>query len=141
MLATALLAIALSGTPDRAGAQDVIDDINQGRARVSAAPLQPDATLAAVALDRANDMIRRHYFAHVNPDGRTVVDALRDRAYAFSYAGENIAYAPSVKDAERNLWLSPGHRDNMVDGHFHRVGIAVVRADDGESYVVEVFSN
>jgi uncharacterized protein YkwD len=141
MLAAVLLALGLAGTIDRAGVQDVIDDINRQRARVNVTALQTDPALAAVALERANDMARRHYFAHVNPDGKTALDALRERAYAYSYAGENIALAPSVKDAERGLWQSPPHRENLLDEHFHRVGIAVVRTSASENYVVQVFSD
>jgi uncharacterized protein YkwD len=141
MLAAVLLALGLAGTIDRAGVRDVIDDINRERARANLIVLQPDTALAVVALERANDMLRRHYFAHVNPDGKTAIDALRERAYAFAYAGENIALAPSVKDAERGLWRSPSHRENLLGEHYRRVGIAVVRTSDSESYVVQIFSD
>jgi uncharacterized protein YkwD len=45
-----------------------------------------------------------------------------------------------VRDAERGLWQSPGHRENLLDEHYRRVGIAVVR-DGDESYVVQIFSD
>ena len=140
MLAAVLLAVTLTSSIDRAGAQDVINDINQQRSHMKVTVLRTDPALDEIALERATDMVRRHYFAHVNPDGRTAIDALKDRAYAYSYAGENIAMAPTVQDAERGLWQSPGHRENLLDEHFRRVGIAVVR-DRDESYVVQIFSD
>jgi len=97
--------------------------------------------LTAVAMERATDLLRRHYFAHVSPDGSTALDALRDHDFRFAYAGENLASAGSVKAAELGLWASPDHRENILERHYRRIGIAVLRTTGDESVVVQIFTD
>jgi uncharacterized protein YkwD len=144
MLAGVLLAVALgvvASLNDPVGARSVMDDLNHHRRDAALAVLVSDPALDAVALERADDMRRRGYFDHVNPDGRTAFDALNARAYAYHAAAENIALAPSVAEANRGLWLSAGHRENILSERYRRVGIAVVAGDGGRIYVVELFSD
>jgi uncharacterized protein YkwD len=102
----------------------------------------PNDDLHAIAVARAGDMAARHYFDHKTPEGTTAfVDALQKTAFRFTFAGENIALAPSVGDAQNGLWKSPGHRENLLDARFHQAGIAVVRAGADQIYVVEVFAD
>jgi len=142
MFAAILVALAVSGgTADLAAAQTVVNDVNAHRSAAHEAPLAVDPQLTAVAMDRAADLIRRHYFAHVSPDGTTVLDALRIRSYAYTYAGENLAEAQTAAEAEGALWNSPEHRDNMLEHHYGRIGVAVLRMPDAGNLIVQVFSN
>ena len=104
-------------------------------------PLAVDPQLMAVALDRATDLVRRHYFAHVSPDGTTAIDVLHTRDVRFAYAGENLATADTVRAAEAGLWASPDHRDNILEPHYKRIGIAVVRTPDAGEVVVQIFTD
>jgi uncharacterized protein YkwD len=126
---------------DTAAAQTVAYDINQRRAGVHADPLTVDPQLTAIATERAADLVRRHYFAHVSPDGTTAIDALRSRDVSFAYAGENLANAETVLAAEAGLWASPDHRENIVERHYRRIGIAVLRTPDDGLYVVQIFAD
>lgn len=142
MLAFFLALALFGGSIDVAAERTVILDINQQRAKANVAPLQPNEQLHAAAVERANDMASRGYFDHTTPEGTTAfVEALRSRAFPYSFAGENIAVGPSVTDAAQALWLSPSHRDNLLDGRFHRAGIAVVRVSAERLYVVQLFSD
>ena len=49
----------------------------------------------------------------------------------FTYAGENLALAPSVDLAMKGLMQSPGHKANILSTNFHRVGVGVI---DGGIY-------
>lgn len=141
MLTAMIMAAAVSvGTCDLAAAQTVVNDVNGHRIRARVQPLAVDPQLTAVAMDRASDLLRRHYFAHVSPDGTTAVDALRSRAYPFAYAGENLALADTVQAADQGLWASPDHRENIVESHYRRIGIAVLETGAGE-LVVQIFSD
>ena len=53
------------------------------------------------------------------------------RAVGVTYqaAGENLALAPTVQVAHEGLMNSPGHRANLLNARFRRVGIGV--ADGG----------
>jgi len=75
----ALTTVAV-GTCDFAGAEHVVADVNVHRAGARLPALAVDPLLTAVAMDRAADLLRRHYFAHVSPDGTTAIDELRTRA-------------------------------------------------------------
>lgn len=142
MLAAMILAATVSaGTCDFAAAQRVVNDVNSHRSVAHEAQLIVDPLLTAVALDRAADLIRRHYFAHVSPDGTTALDALRTRSYTYSYAGENLAEAQTAAAAEVALWNSPEHRDNMLEHHYNRIGVAVLRMPDAGNLIVQIFSD
>jgi len=142
MLAAVILALAVStGTADFAAAQTVVNDVNAHRSVAHETQLVVDPQLTAVAMDRAADLIRRHYFAHVSPDGTTALDALRTRAYAYGYAGENLAEAQTAAIAELALWGSPEHRDNMLERHYNRIGVAVLRTPENGDLIVQIFSD
>ena len=141
MLGAVLVAAAVSvGACDLGAAQTVVDDVNAHRYVAREQTLTVDPQLTAVAMDRAADLVRRHYFAHVSPDGTTALDALRSRAYAYGYAGENLAEAQTAAAAELALWGSPEHRENMLERHYRRIGVAVVHTPDGD-LIVQIFSD
>lgn len=142
MLGAIFLAATISaGTCDFAAAQTVVNDVNSHRSVAHEVQLVVDPQLTAVAMDRAADLIRRHYFAHVSPDGTTALDALRTRSYSYSYAGENLAEAQTAAAAEVALWNSPEHRSNMLEHHYNRIGVAVLRIPDAGNLVVQIFSD
>jgi uncharacterized protein YkwD len=142
MLAAVFLALTVSaGTCDFAAAQNVVNDVNAHRSVAHEGQLIVDPQLTAVAMDRAADLIRRHYFAHVSPDGTTALDALRNRSYSYGYAGENLAEAQTATAAEVALWNSPEHRDNMLEHHYSRIGVAVLRMPDQGNLIVQIFSD
>jgi uncharacterized protein YkwD len=105
--------------------------VNEARREAGLRALRPDAELRAPARAHAEDMFRRGYFAHLNPEGRSPFDRLRSAGVWFSAAGENLALAPSVEIAHRGLMNSPGHRANLLSPNFGRVGIGV---SDGGAY-------
>lgn len=141
MLAATIIAATMSvGTCDFAAAQNVVDYVNVHRQEAHEQPLVVDPQLTAVALDRASDLANRHYFSHISPDGTTAIDELRNRAYRFGYAGENLALADTIAAADQGLWASPDHRENMLERHYRRIGIAVFKTADG-NLVVQIFSD
>jgi uncharacterized protein YkwD len=141
MFAALLVSAALSAGPcDLSAAQTVVNDVNLHRVQARVQTLVVDPQLTAIARDRAADLARRHYFSHVSPDGATAIDALRGRAYAFAYAGENLAMADTVQAADEGLWQSPDHRENILESHYRRVGIAVLDTDEG-NLIVQIFSD
>ena len=142
MLGVIVAAALLSaGACDLTAAQTVVNDVNAHRVVAREQALTVDPQLTAVAMDRAADLVRRHYFAHVSPDGTTALDALRSRAYSYGYAGENLAEAQTAAVAELALWGSPEHRDNMLERHYRRIGVAVVHTPLDGDLIVQIFSD
>ena len=105
--------------------------INEERQKHGLKPLRADPELLPVARAHSQDMFARGYFAHDNPEGRDPFDRMRAANIHFSSAGENLALAQTVEIAHVNLMNSPGHRANILNPSFGRVGIGIL---DGGFY-------
>lgn len=60
------------------------------------------------------------------------------RSHGWSWIGENVGYAPTVRRMNRWFLHSPPHRANILSRHFTRVGIGIVRSG-GSVWVTEIF--
>lgn len=105
--------------------------VNEERAKVGAPALVIDDKLVAVARAHSEDMWNRGYFSHVDPDGNDPFARMRAGGVKFLTAGENIALAPNVDVAHKGLMNSPGHKRNILDPNFRKVGIGII---DGGIY-------
>lgn len=109
--------------------ESVIALTNLERLKHGLAPLVSDETLEEAALAKAQDMIKRDYFAHFYGETTPWQFIVAAGDNSWSYAGENLAknYQDSAKLV--SAWMdSPGHRKNILDDHFSRIGVAVARA-------------
>jgi uncharacterized protein YkwD len=122
---------ASSLTVDAASEQTMLELVNGEREKEGLSLLTIDEKMREVARAHSRDMFVRRYFSHYDPEGKNAGDRLDAAGIGFMYAGENLAYAPDVATAHAGLMQSEGHRDNILDGHFHRVGIGVI---DGGIY-------
>jgi uncharacterized protein YkwD len=99
--------IEINGEPD-----DMLDMVNDERARYGARPLVLSQELMCSAQAKSDDMYNRDYYSHVDPDGN------RSR-----YA-ENIAMGQATLHAVFEAWrTSSGHHANMIDRRWQRLGI------------------
>jgi uncharacterized protein YkwD len=114
---------------DQAAEDRMLALVNREREANGLQPLVLDETLRQVARGHSVTMFQQGYFAHVDPDGTTPFDRMRQGGVSFRAAGENLALAPTVDVAHDGLMNSPGHRANILSPNFHRVGIGV--ADGG----------
>ena len=120
-----------NATPKPAYEAEMLDLINEERQRHGLRPLQADAEMLHVARAHSKDMFARGYFAHDNPEGKDPFDRMRAANVLFAAAGENLALAQTVEIAHVNLMNSPGHRANILNPSFGRVGIGIL---DGGFY-------
>lgn len=95
--------------------------------------LARDSALDAVALARSDELVRNNYFAHYGPEGESAFAELEARGIGYGLAGENLARNnyPASSTAEAafdGLMKSPGHRENILEPRFSRVGVAAVRS-------------
>ncbi len=100
--------------------------VNSERAAAGLRPLAPDPELTEVARRHSADMFARGYFAHDTPDGLSPFDRMRADNIRFLTAGENLALAPTLPVAHIGLMNSPGHRANIMQKDFGRVGIGIM---------------
>jgi hypothetical protein len=114
--------------------------ITAARASVGLPPLARDALLDKVARDHAARMACANELAHEVGDGDPL-ERLRAAGVDARNTGENVAHASTLALAHRSLWASPSHRANLLRREFDRVGIAVVRDEHGDVWVVETLAS
>jgi uncharacterized protein YkwD/uncharacterized membrane protein required for colicin V production len=117
--------------PDPENEQGMLDLVNQERTSRGLVALEMDDSLKQVARAHADDMFRRGYFAHNTPEGVDPFQRMNAAGIVFGLAGENLALAPSLQIAHEGLMNSPGHRANILNEGFRKVGIGVL---DGGVY-------
>ena len=128
-------------TIDTEREQKMFQLVNQERAKIGIKPLVWDEKRAQVGRAHSKDMFARGYFSHYSPEGKDVGDRLESAGINYTIAGENLALAPDVNLAHTGLMNSPGHKRNILDPAFNKVGIGVI---DGEIYgkmFTQVFTN
>ncbi len=125
--------------PAPAHLQDVEEWIwrftNEIRQRAGLPPLAKEGTLSAVAQAYSDDMLRRGFFSHTNPEGLTVRDRLSPYfSGSIRSLGENIWEGSNLSAANRealaryimNAWMSsPGHRENILSADYTHLGVGV----------------
>lgn len=111
--------------------EDMLTLVNRERTGRGLPALEMDPELRLVARAHAADMFKRGYFAHETPEGKNPFDRMRDANIPFDTAGENLALAPTLDMAHDGLMNSPGHRANILNDQFGKVGIGVL---DGGIY-------
>jgi uncharacterized protein YkwD len=119
----------------------MLDLINRERIAAGLKPLAPDPELTEVARRNSADMFARGYFAHETPEGRDPFDRMREANVRFLTAGENLALAPTVQVAHIGLMNSPGHRANILNKDFGRVGIGIMDGGIRGLMVTQDFRN
>lgn len=112
--------------------------VNKERAKEGLNALAPDPEMQRVARAHSKDMFARSYFAHVDPDGRDPFDRMHVGGVTFLSAGENLALAQTLAQAHDGLMHSPGHRANILQPQFGRLGIGIL---DGGIYGLMITQN
>ncbi len=108
-------------------ADELLTATNAQRVAQHLPALNLNAQLTDAANQKANDMFKQQYWAHVSPDGTTPWAWFSKVGYNYSYAGENLAKNFTTADAAMTAWMaSPEHRVNILDSNYTDVGFAVV---------------
>jgi uncharacterized YkwD family protein len=100
--------------------------VNQERTRAGLSPLTIDYQLVKLARLKSQDMVDKGYFGHDSPTYGSPFDMMSRAGVKYRYAGENLAGASTVEAAHRALMNSSGHRANILNPKFTRIGIGVV---------------
>ncbi len=116
---------------DVSAEETMLELLNIEREKHGLNKLVLDDNLTTLARAHSADMWQRQYFAHIAPDGKTPLDRMKSSGIKFAHAGENLALTKTIERAHEGLMESPGHRRNILDPKFGRVGIGVI---DGGIY-------
>jgi uncharacterized protein YkwD len=116
---------------DNSAEQKMFNLVNQERASRGISVLTFSEELAKVGRAHCKDMLARGYFSHYTPDKLTPFDRMAAANIYFNYAGENLALAPNTDLAMNGLMQSPGHKANILEKNFGKIGVGVI---DGGIY-------
>jgi uncharacterized protein YkwD len=103
--------------------------VNRERTERGLKPLVADTAMRQVALAHSRDMFARGYFSHYTPEKKDPFDRMRKARIRYVTAGENLALARTIAIAHTGLMNSPGHRANILNPSYGRLGIGI--ADGG----------
>lgn len=117
---------------------ELLDRMNALRRAHGVAPLGADPEVTRVAQAYSERMAKEHFFAHVSPEGESVGGRLKRAGYPYRGAGENLGSASGALAAHFGIEHSPGHRKNLLDPAWSRVGIGIAteQTDAGKNVVV-----
>lgn len=115
--------------------------LNAERAKAGARPLVMDPVLVKVARLKSQDMVRLGYFGHNSPTYGSPFAMLKAFGVSYRTAGENLAGNPTVAGAHASLMNSPGHRRNLLNPAFGRVGIGIVRGGPYGLMITQLFTD
>jgi uncharacterized protein YkwD len=125
-------------------------EVNAIRAANGLPPIRTTTALRTAAQRHSQDMVRRHYFAHVSPSGQTVTDRVKRAGYLEGARsprlGENIGWGSgslATPAAIVQAWMnSPPHRAIILTPAFRDAGIGIAegapQGGDGATYTLDV---
>jgi uncharacterized protein YkwD len=148
--------------------REIHDLVNRERQAQGLKSLAWDGPLAVVARRHSEDMAKRKYFSHNSPEGETFGGRFKKGKYVCALrignkvhmGAENIAQvhrytgatvingvkyfdwnseAKIAHDTVGGWMASPGHRANILTGHWRKEGIGLSIAADGKIYVTQNF--
>jgi uncharacterized protein YkwD len=119
----------------------ILQLMNEKRVQAGLKPLTIDSTLHQVARYKSNHMIQYNYFDHTTPQGTNWTSWLKTIGYNYTTTGENIAYNTyDPVELFNQWWNSPGHRANMMNPSYTKVGIGVISGNN-KFMGTQTFSN
>jgi len=126
---------------DENAERNLFDLVNSERRKLAISELTWDPSIVPVARAHAKDMWERKYFSHYSPEGKDVGDRLNNAKINYTFAGENLALAPTTKTAHTGLMNSKGHRENILEPKFKKIGIGVIDNGVYGKMFVQVFTD
>ncbi|HHX12390.1 MAG TPA: hypothetical protein GX731_06170 [Clostridiales bacterium] len=121
-------------------ANQVLQLVNVERSKAGLSKLTMDTTLSAAAQRRAVET--ETSFSHTRPNGTKFSTVLAEYGISYRTSGENLAYGQRSAEEVVNGWMnSPGHRANILNGNFNKIGIGVHKSSNGTIYWSQLFTN
>jgi uncharacterized protein YkwD len=120
--------------------QQILDLVNQERAKVGADPLSINEQLDQAADLHSQDQASMNNMSHTGSNGSNLGIRIQEVGYQFSMAAENVAYG--YLDAETVMagWMaSEGHRENILNPNLQEIGIGYAVGEGGAPYWTQDF--
>lgn len=128
-----------TGTGNQAYVQQVINLVNEERAKAGLSPLSASLAVSDAAYIRSKEITQN--FSHTRPNGSSFSTVLQQNGISFSSSGENIAYGQRTPQEVMNTWMnSSGHRANILNRNYTTIGVGCYQAANGTLYWTQLFT-
>lgn len=95
--------------------------------------------LTSAANVRSKEIVNT--FSHTRPDGTQFYTAIKEQGFSYKGCGENIAWGQKTPDEVMNAWMnSSGHRSNILNSKYTKIGVGVYEAENGRLYWTQLFA-
>ena len=106
--------------------------VNRDRMINGLSPLVEDPLITLTAQKHADDMEKRNFYAHVNPDGQAPTERYRANG-GIGGIGEKINYYSRgqtlnyglIEKFQRSWMYSKGHRENLLNPNYTKIGYGI----------------
>ena len=125
--------------PENSYMQQVISLVNEERAKMGLPSVTEASDLASAAAVRAKEISSS--FSHTRPNGSYYNTALDENGVKYRGSGENIAYGQRTAQEVMDGWMnSQGHRANILNGSYTKIGVGFYEGSNGVKYWVQLFT-
>lgn len=116
--------------------QRVLELVNEERAKGGLSPLVMDACLRDRAAQEWSEQMAREQRMYHQP-----MSEVSRKCPGSPYVGENVAMGYRDPEAVMRGWMnSSGHRANIMNGNYKKLGVGVAKGSDGRLYWTQNFS-
>lgn len=120
--------------------EQVLSLVNAERAKHGLSALTLDSTLSDAAAVRAKESAVS--FSHTRPNGSDFSSIFREFGISYRRGGENLAWGQKTPEAVVQAWMnSSGHRANILNSGYQKIGIGSYTKADGTIYWAQLFTN
>jgi uncharacterized protein YkwD len=137
------LIVTLGGAVARAQSAEekqLLDLVNQERAKAGAGPLEWNDRLAQAALKHSRLLEENQDLSHQFAGEPGLQERVGATGLRFNAVAENVAEAPDIAAIHTGLMHSPGHRANILNPDYNAVGISIVERR-GQLFVTQDFAH
>ncbi|MFA5577443.1 MAG: CAP domain-containing protein [Tissierellaceae bacterium] len=121
---------------------EVVRLVNVERQKEGLRPLEASLELSNVARKKSEDMGKNNYFNHNSPTYGSPFDMMKSFGIKYGTAGENIAKGQLSAQSVVRAWMnSSGHRANIMNSSFTKIGVGYYQTSNGTNYWTQMFTN
>lgn len=115
-----------------------LTNLEREKAGVSALSFDDEALQKTSAVRAAEIM---SLCSHKRPNGKNWYTAYHENEVKFRAAAENIAFGQSTPEEVMEAWMSsPGHKKNITNKAYTKMGISVMADSEGRLYWAQNFA-
>lgn len=119
---------------------EVVRLVNVQRSKNGLPALSADSLLMTTATVKSQDMAKNNYFDHTSPTYGSPFDLMKRYGVSYRAAGENIAMGQTSPAQVMDGWMnSAGHRANILNSSYTKIGVGVAQNASGNYYWTQHF--